>query len=43
MALLATMLSAENLVKIALPLSGHPSMTFMAETGLLKDTCLGVA
>jgi len=42
MALLATMLPASKLVQIALPLSGHPAMSFMAQTGLLKETCLRV-
>jgi predicted Zn-dependent protease len=42
MARLATMLSADNLVRVALPLAGHPSISFMAETGLLKDACLRV-
>ena len=42
MALLAKMLPASKVVHITLPMSGHPSMTFMAQTGLLKDTCLRV-
>jgi predicted Zn-dependent protease len=36
------MLPAGQLMHIALPCSGHPAMFFLAQTGLLGDTCLRV-
>ena len=42
MDLLATVLPPTTLTHIALPLSGHPSMFFLAQTGLLASTCLCV-